>query len=385
MRLKSLLNDLYFSHEPSFLKNIFITKNGRSAIYLFLKSLNLPKDSEIIVQAFTCNSVVNPILWLGLKPVYADISRDNLSIDLESLKKNISERSRVVILQHTFGIPANSEEVIRFCKQKNILVLEDCAHALGVRVKGAVLGRQGDASIVSFGLEKTLSTKVGGALLVNNSTLIEPINTEYGKWRYMSYAETFVWLLNPVIRVALRRLPLFQVSFAALLSRLGIFNTGFVESELKGEMPRTAWKLLPGVLASIIVERLVGMEYNLAHRENINCLYNKNLSKEGFELVASSHGDGLPLIKFPLLVPGSLVRDQLRAHLRSKRIYISDWYDPVIYPSGTDLDSMGYLEGSCPTAEDISKRIINLPTGSYVTTAHAKMICNEIKAFINSR
>ncbi|MCA9375184.1 aminotransferase class V-fold PLP-dependent enzyme [Candidatus Dojkabacteria bacterium] len=376
---------MYFPKEPSSSERIFITKNGSSAIYLFLKSLNLPEDSEVILQAFTCNSVVNPVLWAGFKPVYSDIDRKTFSIDIESLKSRVTDKTKVVILQHTFGIPGPVHEVVEFCRQKKIFVLEDCAHALGVEVGGRPLGISGDAAIVSFGLEKTLSTKVGGALLLNNKNIAKKINTQYGSWKYMSYPETFIWLLNPIIRIILRKIPIFRVSTAVLLSRVGLFNTGFVRKELKGEMPSNALRLLPGVLASVVVERLARIEYNLRHRENITQVYLNNVFPKGISIADSIRSNLLPLVKFPVVTKDEKQRDEMRTYLQSEGIYISDWYDPVVYPEETDLKLMRYVKGSCPVAEDISKRVINLPTGSYVTTAHAKMICHEIENFTNSK
>ena len=259
------------------------------------------------------------------------------------------------------------------------------AHALGVEVGGRPLGISGDAAIVSFGLEKTLSTKVGGALLLNNKNIAKKINTQYGSWKYMSYPETFIWLLNPIIRIILRKIPIFRVSTAVLLSRVGLFNTGFVRKELKGEMPSNALRLLPGVLASVVVERLARIEYNLRHRENITQVYLNNVFPKGISIADSIRSNLLPLVKFPVVTKDEKQRDEMRTYLQSEGIYISDWYDPVVYPEETDLKLMRYVKGSCPVAEDISKRVINLPTGSYVTTAHAKMICHEIENFTNSK
>ena len=183
-KLKTRLDEVYFgdSHRPH---QWFLTANGRSAIYLFLKSLNLPAGSEILVQSFTCVTAVNPILWAGLVPVYVDINPDTLSAAPESLQSRISPRTKLIMLQHTFGAPGALKTVVELAKKHNLIVLEDCAHALGAKANNQPLGTFGDAAIISFGIEKTLSTKLGGALLVNNLDLIQSIEATYRKFEVL--------------------------------------------------------------------------------------------------------------------------------------------------------------------------------------------------------
>ena len=125
--------------------NIYLTENGRVAQYIFLKSLNLPKGSEVAIQAFTCNAAVNPILWLGLKPNYIDINPQTLNIDVEDLKRKLNPNTKVVIIQHTFGNPAPTEEIAQICKERGIILFEDCAHSLGGTYDSKPIGSIGDS------------------------------------------------------------------------------------------------------------------------------------------------------------------------------------------------------------------------------------------------
>src|SRR3989344_6110374 len=82
--------------------------SGRSSMYAILKTLDLPRGSDITIQAFTCNAVANPILWAGLKPVYADCAND---FNAAELKVESYKVHKVRVVQHTFGLPANIEKV----------------------------------------------------------------------------------------------------------------------------------------------------------------------------------------------------------------------------------------------------------------------------------
>ena len=103
--------------------------SGREALYIILKALNLEEGDEIILQSFTCMVVVNAITWAGLKPVFVDAD-ENYNLNVEKLKQAINPRTRGVIVQHTFGIPAEVVAVKKICEEKKLVLIEDCAHAM---------------------------------------------------------------------------------------------------------------------------------------------------------------------------------------------------------------------------------------------------------------
>ena len=65
-----------------------------------------------------------------LKPVYVDCDEKTFNIDVEDLKKKITQKSRIVVVQHTFGLPAEMDEILEICQQNNLILIEDCAHSL---------------------------------------------------------------------------------------------------------------------------------------------------------------------------------------------------------------------------------------------------------------
>ena len=108
--------------------NVF--DSGRSAIYFALKSLGAGDGVEVLVQAYTCVVVVNAINWTGAKPIYVDIG-DDFNIEPADLIKKVTTKTKILIIQHTFGQPAKLDELLAITKQYNLKVIEDCAHSLG--------------------------------------------------------------------------------------------------------------------------------------------------------------------------------------------------------------------------------------------------------------
>ncbi len=348
-------------------KKVYLFSNARTAEYVFLKSLGLPLDSEVLLQAFTCNAVVNPILWLKHKPVYVDINPQRYTIDIESLKQRYTDNSEVLIVQHTFGINGLTDSINKYAKEKGLYILEDCAHALG----NTDLGTKGDAAIVSFGIEKILSTRVGGALIVNNVELINRIDQEYINISKMSFLDTFLWMLNPIIWRGVRKLGVFQKVVSLLLNRLGIVNMGFYAPENRGMRPGKYPRKLPSVLSAVVLDQLQGIDKNLSHREYINDLYASALDVP--------HLRGVSSVRFPLVVKDVQVLNMVKKVLDSRSVYYGDWYNPLIYPASTHIESMGYRWSDCPVAEEISRHILNLPTGASVSKAHALEISRLVR------
>ncbi|MCC6643417.1 aminotransferase class I/II-fold pyridoxal phosphate-dependent enzyme, partial [Candidatus Peregrinibacteria bacterium] len=104
--------------------------SGREGLYVILKSLGLQEGDEIILQSFTCMVVVNSIVWAGFKPVFVDID-ETYNLDANKLAEKIGPRTKAVMVQHTFGVSADLEKVARICREKKLILIEDCAHAMG--------------------------------------------------------------------------------------------------------------------------------------------------------------------------------------------------------------------------------------------------------------
>jgi dTDP-4-amino-4,6-dideoxygalactose transaminase len=155
--------------------NIFFTNFARTSLKVFLKSLNLPATTKVGVQAFTCHTVFNAILEAGYNIVFLDIN-ESFCLDENYVREKISEVD-ILIVTHTFGFVA---EVNKFKSMKpNLIILEDCSHALFTYNNGTQVGRSGDASFFSFGYGKYPSIGPGGFLCINNIKYLKPFEERY--------------------------------------------------------------------------------------------------------------------------------------------------------------------------------------------------------------
>ena len=159
-------------------KNCIAVGNGTDALHIALKSLNLKKNSEIIIPAMTYKSTLLAITNLAhLKPVLVDVEINGSNFDLEQLKKKITTKTKVILAVHLYGNPINNKEIKKIIKGKNIYLVEDSAQAHGAYDKeGKMAGNLGILSCFSFYPGKNLGAYGdAGCITTNSKTLTKKI------------------------------------------------------------------------------------------------------------------------------------------------------------------------------------------------------------------
>lgn len=152
-------------------EQLFLYWKGRVALYALLKAMGVGKGDEVILPAYSCVVVPNAIIYLGAKPVYVDVDLETYNANIQKIKEVVTEKTKVIICQNTFGLSSNVEELIELAKQNNLYTIEDCTHGFGGTYKGKPNGSYCDAAFYSTQWNKPFSTGVGGFALVKNETL----------------------------------------------------------------------------------------------------------------------------------------------------------------------------------------------------------------------
>lgn len=141
-------------------------ETGRSAFELALESLDLPKGCEIIFPVFTFPVMPMVAKLLGYKPVFCDVDPKTFNSGLEQIEPLLNENTGAILATHLFGRPCPIHEIADLAKSRGIRLVEDCAHALGVRVGGQSVGTFGDIGMFSFAEGKNMPCMGGGALAI---------------------------------------------------------------------------------------------------------------------------------------------------------------------------------------------------------------------------
>ena len=147
--------------------------SGTAALEVAVKSLNLRKNSEVIIPSFSIISTALCVIKLGLKPVLVDCDINTWNTDPDEILKKISKKTSAIIITHIYGLPVNLAKIIKIAKKKNIKIIEDAAELIGQKYKNKICGSFGDLSTFSFYANKHITTGEGGMIVTNDKKLYE--------------------------------------------------------------------------------------------------------------------------------------------------------------------------------------------------------------------
>lgn len=154
------------AHFSRFLNSdVLFLPSGRVALYYALQLLGVGPDKEVLIPAYHCGSMVEPVIYLGAKPCFFKLS-PSLKVDPEQLNDLVTPNTKALLLPHFFGFPQQLVPLKAFCRQHKIGLIEDCAHAFFGQAEPSGLGSQGDFSITST--VKFFPGVEGGVLACNN-------------------------------------------------------------------------------------------------------------------------------------------------------------------------------------------------------------------------
>lgn len=368
--LKSVLADKFLAKPDQ----IYFTLGARSILHLFLESLALTEDSEVLVQAFTCEAVVLPVLAANLTPIYVDIEDKSWSMNFNDLKKKITDKSRILILQHSFAmLPRDREKILQFASQQGLVVVEDLAHGFSPEL----LRDRSNTSckLLSFGRSKFFSAVYGGAMIIEpsflNKDFVKKINQlDIVDNSFIKKALLYK-ILTPPIKTTYKWGGKF---FHGLFNYLGIFNQEISRKEKSCDYDTWLERRLPNVFAKFLLNQVANYSAIYRDRQKIANLYWQEFSQK----IAKNN---LPSLRYPLIVDqAELFLDQL-----AKRGFVlGDWYRQVVAPTELDLTKIKYQSASCPQAEKMSQGVINLPLNIGLKKAKKLLeLINDVKKNIN--
>lgn len=152
--------------------------SGTAAIHLALLLTNVKPGDEVLVSTLTFSASINPIIYVGAKPVFIDSDRESWNMDpnllIATIERKVREgnKPKAVLPVHLYGQSADMDPILDICNRHGIPIIEDAAEALGATYKGGIPGTFGKAGIYSFNGNKIITTSGGGMLVSNDGDLI---------------------------------------------------------------------------------------------------------------------------------------------------------------------------------------------------------------------
>jgi len=151
------------------------TNSGTSALHVALHELGIGKGDEVIVPALTFIATVNPVVYAGAAPVFADVDIQTWNMDPRAVEEAVTDRTKAVIPVHLYGNPCDMDEINRIAEKHGLHVIEDAAESLGAKYKGVFTGTLGDLGCFSLNGNKTITAGGGGMVTGNDVQRLDHI------------------------------------------------------------------------------------------------------------------------------------------------------------------------------------------------------------------
>jgi len=151
------------------------TQSGTAALHVALYQLGIGEGDEVIVPSLTFIATINPILFVGAKPVIVDVDPITWNIDPQEIRKAITKKTKAIIPVHLYGSVCNIDEIIEIARENKLFVIEDATESLGATYKNRQTGTFGDFGCFSFNGNKLITTGGGGMIVSNNQKKAEHI------------------------------------------------------------------------------------------------------------------------------------------------------------------------------------------------------------------
>lgn len=323
------------------------TNSGTAALHMALWSLGLREKEEVIVPSFTFVSSVHVVEYVGGRPIFADIDRETLTLDVNDIENKITDKTRAIMVVHYGGHSARMDEIQKIAKRNNLKIIEDCAHAAGATYKGRKLGTIGDISAFSFHAVKNIATGDGGIVVFKEKKLLEKMKA----FRWVGITKT-TWD---------RYSPTSSESAGTNKSSYDVESLGFKfhMNDIQAAIARVQLRRLENVNEK-------RRELVKRYKENLAPLKEIELPEEKPWARSSNH----------LFVILSKERDRIMEHLGKSKISTSIHYLPVhlfYYYKNK------YPNVTLPITEEVSREVLTLPLFPDLKLEDVDVICEKIK------
>lgn len=325
--------------------NYCVTFNsGGSALHALMLAYDFKPGDEIIVPSFTFIATAYAPLYVGARPVFADIEEETLGLDPEDVKEKITKKTKAIIPVHYGGMPCKIRELREIAEDYKLVLIEDAAEAFGARVKDKFVGTFGDSAIFSFCQNKVFTTSEGGCVVTDNKTIYERLKliVSYGRMTSGDYFTSS----SSVDYVTIG----YNWRLSTILAALGL-------SQLKK------------------VNKLIEMR-----RKNAEYL-NKELVKIDGIRPPVEPKDYFAVYQLYTIrvMDGIKRRNSLMNFLAKKGISTKIYFDPAHKYS--IFKKLGYRNITLPTTEKIASQVLTLPIYPHMTREELDYIVTSIREF----
>lgn len=325
-------------------KNALVFNSGTSALHATLLAYGIGQGDEVIVPSFTFIATTNAPLFVGAKPVFADIEDKTYGLSPDNIESRITTKTKAIIPIHYGGCPCLIEELREIARKHNLLLIEDAAESLGATVDGKKVGSFGNAAILSFCSNKVITTGEGGAVVTNDREIYEKLKLirSHGRAENISYFSSTDYMDYVTLGYNFR--------MSDITAALGIAQLRKID-RIIGMRRRNA-KILSARLSRIAEIEVPHPPDNFLH---VYQMYTIRVKK------------------------GKEKRDALSAYLAKQGIMTKVYFHPV-HQTHFYKNKLGYV-CDLPITESLSRQLLTFPMYPTLTEHDIDFIVDNIATF----
>jgi len=314
------------------------TCNGTMALEIAIRAVGM--TGEVIVPAFTFVATAHALQWQGINPVFCDIDPKSHNIDPDRIEGLITRRTSGIIGVHLWGRPCKVEKLASIAKEHRLKLLFDAAHAFGCSHQGHMIGNFGNAEVFSFHATKSFNTFEGGAVVTNDDELAEKIRL-MKNFGFAGYDHVICIGINGKMD---------EISAAMGLNGLESYDN-FVTSNYRNYICyKNGLVELPGVQL-------------ITYDENEKCNFHYIVLEIDQEVAG-------------------ITRDQLLSILHAENVLARRYFFPGCHRMEPYLSKFPNAGQLLEETEELTRRVLTLPTGTAIGPSEIHVICQIIRVSI---
>jgi perosamine synthetase len=319
--------------------------SGTSALHVILAAHDIGKGDEVIVPSFTFIATANAALFVGAKPIFAEIEGETYGLDPADVERRITPKTKAIMPIHCGGSPCHIEKLKHIADKHNLILIEDAAESLGAMVNNRKVGSFGDSAILSFCAPKVISVGEGGMILTNSKDVYEKARLIYNHGRvetsdYFSSTEQMEYVTLG-----------YNFRMSTMTAALGIAQMEKIDK--------------------IIGMRRANANYMSQRLSQIEAVKTPTVSDRFF------HVYQLYTVR---LRSNSTLRDDLMRYLLKNGIMAKVYFYPV-HLTQFYRKEFGYREGYLPVTEKVASEVLTLPMYPTLTKEEMDYIGAQISNF----
>ena len=309
--------------------------NGSVALDIAFQNLDLKEDDEVILPAFTIISCLAAVIRSGAKPIFCDVESDSWNMSIDNIKKVYSPKTKAILMVHTYGLTADVDNILKFCEENNVILIEDSSEAHGQEFEGMKCGTFGLMSTLSFYANKHITSGEGGAVLTNDKEVYQNIiqmkNLDFNNNQRFQH-ENFYW----------------NYRLGSLQAALGRSSINSIEKTIYTKIKKAK------VYDELLSDYSDLIEIPLRQKDNVRNHY----------------------WVYGILLKEGISRDGLIDYLYKKNIETRPFFWPLNKQEAYQKVFNEVHE--CPNSERLGRQGLYIPIGGHVTINQQKQIIKEI-------